>query len=431
MQTFQSKILPSSVRARRAGEVPFSAQQHTQHPPPPLLHLMSLPSRLANLSYAQLLEFAVDACESSPELKNKADALIAKVAPLPSRFVDVLLSPDLLPQLFSSLGLSEHAAAGVCTTWSHAYSRQLRRCRYVDPRIVRQLADVPTRPTGLCMLPGGVLAIASCESDSNSSVIFVAARSDSDPQALAACRASSLASRRFAWLMGLALANDGLLMCSLNDPSTALHKFAKDGSMDELATVPALADYDQGYMRCAVHQQTQRTYAIGDDDGGNQAVVVLDADLQFIATVEATGDVPEDTGDYIPIRDVAVHGDHVIVLAGNENPNGSGLRLLDLDGRFLRTIAARQFRHPYAVAASRERAFVVEEDVDGDDDDDDDEGTGKVLYIIDIQSGEIIQRAHLDLKGAVTEILVDGDEIFISEYAASKVVVLQLAGSEA
>ena len=30
--------------------------------------------RLANLSYAQLLEIAVEACESSPELKRKADA---------------------------------------------------------------------------------------------------------------------------------------------------------------------------------------------------------------------------------------------------------------------------------------------------------------------------------------------------------------------
>ena len=48
---------------------------------------MSLPSRLANLSYAQLLEFAVDACESSPELKNKADALVAE-APLASTHQD-------------------------------------------------------------------------------------------------------------------------------------------------------------------------------------------------------------------------------------------------------------------------------------------------------------------------------------------------------
>tara|TARA_B100000780_G_C20871965_1_gene346791 strand:- start:11 stop:274 length:264 start_codon:yes stop_codon:yes gene_type:complete len=50
---------------------------------------------------------------------------------------------------------------------------------------------------------------------------------------------------------------------------------------------------------------------------------------------------------------------------------------------------------------------------------------------LDIQSGEIIQRAHLDLKGAVIQILVDGDELFISEYSASKVMVFQLAGSEA
>ena len=91
-------------------------------------------SRLAQLSHAQLVELAAEACEGSPELKNKADALIAQVAALPAWCVDILMSPDLLPQLFSSLGLSEHAAAGVCTTWSHAYSRQLRRCCYITQR---------------------------------------------------------------------------------------------------------------------------------------------------------------------------------------------------------------------------------------------------------------------------------------------------------
>jgi len=90
-------------------------------------------SRLAKLSHAQLVELAAEACEGSRELKNKADALIAQVAPLPSWCVDILLSPDLLLQLFSSLGLSEHAAAGVCSTWSRAFSRQLRRLRYINP----------------------------------------------------------------------------------------------------------------------------------------------------------------------------------------------------------------------------------------------------------------------------------------------------------
>ena len=44
--------------------------------------LMSLQLRLAKLSHAQLLELAVDACKSSPELKNNA-AVVAQVAPLP------------------------------------------------------------------------------------------------------------------------------------------------------------------------------------------------------------------------------------------------------------------------------------------------------------------------------------------------------------
>ena len=53
-------------------------------------------SRLAQLSNAQLVELAAEACEGSRELKNKADALIAQVAPLPAWCVDILLSPDLL-----------------------------------------------------------------------------------------------------------------------------------------------------------------------------------------------------------------------------------------------------------------------------------------------------------------------------------------------
>ena len=399
---------------------------------------MSLPSRLDKLSRAQLLQFAVDACESSPELKNKADALIAEVAPLPSWCVDVLLSPDLLPQLFSSLGISEHAAAGACTAWYHAYSRQLRRGGFVVPRSERELADVTDITAGICMLPGGVLAIASCDAN-HRGVRFVAARNDTNPQALAACRASSLAARLFGEPSGLAHTNDGLLVCSndsRHDPAAILYKFAKDGSMDLLATVPVLADYDLGISRCAVHQQTQRTYAIGEDGGGNHALVLLDADLQVVATVE-TVVAPEDATEYyVPIHDVAVHGDQVIVLTSNDHPKGSGLRLLDLDGRFLRTIAAGQFQKPHVVTASHGKAFVVDNHDEiaraiDDDDDDDDEEPGKVLHVIDIQSGDILQSVGFVLEGAASALLVDGNNIYIASFFASEVVVLQLAGSEA
>ena len=393
-------------------------------------------SRLATLSHAQLFELAVDACESSPEIKNKPDALIAEVAPLPSWCVDILLSPDLLPRLFSSLSLSEHAAAGVCSTWSRAYSRQLRRCRYVDLRNCR-VAEEITSPNGLCMLPGGVLAI-TCGGEVHNGretvISFVAARNDFDPQALAAYQASSLAARRFEWSMGLALTNDGLLACSMRDASTALYKFALDGSMDELATVPVLANYGQGFTRCAVHQQTQRTYAIiNDEDLGRNALVILDANLQYVVTVETTDYMWSHYGHYgVPIRDVAAHGDQVIILTGNGHAKGSGLRLLDLDGRFLRTIAA-EFRSPYVVTASYGRAFVV---------DDDDyiapntiyeyaPGPGKLLHVIDIQSGNFLQSVPFRSAGDVSAIHVDGDEIYIACRGEEKVLVLQFAGSEA
>ena len=198
----------------------------------------------------------------------------------------------------------------------------------------------------ICMLPGGVLAIAACESTGGQATIkFVAARNDSDPQALAVHRASTLAGRRFGWLTGMARTNDGLLACSMRTPSAALYKFATkldSGSIVQagsiLATVPALADYGLGVKKCAVHQQTQRTYAVSvsETDEGSQALVILDANLQAIATVEATtGDFSEDFDDEEeengPICDVAVHGDQVIVLTSDRHAEGSGLRLLDLD----------------------------------------------------------------------------------------------------
>ena len=93
------------------------------------------------------------------------------------------------------------------------------------------------------------------------------------------------------------------------------------------------------------------------------------------------------------------------------------VRMLDLDGRFLRMIAERRFRRPQAVAASHGRAFVV------------DDKTAKVLHIIDIQSGVFLQTVRLEIEGPVSAIIADGDEIYIAD--KRQVVVLQLAGSEA
>ena len=234
--------------------------------------LMSLQPSPAKLSHAQLLQPVVDSCESLPELKNKSDALIAEVAPLPPSCVDVFLSPDLLPRIFSSLVLSDHAVAGVCTTWFRAFSRHVRRCQ--PPRVRQLRADANVLLPMYRMLPDGALMITSitmCESY-RCGLKFIAERIDSN---LAACNlamvpTSSLAARRFEeprpkdvvaapqdvaaptakttctgrrgctgpscihedddvhdpWLHGpLVRSHD-----DLHDPCAALHKFAKDAA---------------------------------------------------------------------------------------------------------------------------------------------------------------------------------------------------------
>ena len=289
------------------------------------------------------------------------------------------------------------------------------------------------------MLPGGVLAIASFTfnddgHDGHAVVEFVAARNDTDPQALAACRASSLAARRFdagGQLYGLALTNDGLLACyaCVVNSLPPLYKFAKDGSMDELATVPVLADYSKGFRKCAVHQQTQRSYAIGMAEGEDQALVhalvILDPNLQVIDVVEIRS--IDDRG----IIDIAVHGDEVIILT--DYVDGTGLKVLDLDGRFLRTIAfGRLVSHPWAVAVSNGKAFVIGMDEEDKDNEEPfgEPPIGMVLHVIDIQSGVVQQSAYFEYGVEPSAVLVDGDHVYVSSYGSSQVLALRLAGSE-
>ena len=59
---------------------------------------------------------------------------------------------------------------------------------------------------------------------------------------------------------------------------------------------------------------------------------------------------------------------------------------------------------------------------------DDDKGTGNALYIIDIQSGDVLQRIRASIcKMRLLQSVWTADEIFIAGWNASKVVVLRYA----
>ena len=59
------------------------------------------------------------------------------------------------------------------------------------------------------------------------------------------------------------------------------------------------------------------------------------------------------------------------------------------------------------------------------------ERPGKLLHVIDIQSGNFLQSVPFRSAGDVSAIHVDGDEIYIAGRGEEKVLVLQFAGSEA
>ena len=119
-----------------------------------------LAQRLSVLSEQTLIELVVAGCEKLPALKARADALIAEVKPLPAWCVDeVLLSPDLLPTLMSTLSIRECAAAAACSTWAMTYATHIGKFRIVLPKVQRTIPDL-TWATGMCMLPGGVLAVS-------------------------------------------------------------------------------------------------------------------------------------------------------------------------------------------------------------------------------------------------------------------------------
>ena len=114
-------------------------------------------SRLAKFSHAQLLEIAAAGCDASTQVKNRADALLAAHKPLAQWAVEgVLLSSDLVPHLLAPLQLEDGAAAAVCSRWAEGWKATSEGRR----RLTRVAFDFPqdllgTDSLDLTVVPGG------------------------------------------------------------------------------------------------------------------------------------------------------------------------------------------------------------------------------------------------------------------------------------
>ena len=294
---------------------------------------------------------------------------------------------------------------------------------------------------GLCMLSGGLLAV-SVDMDDHKGVTFVATRTGCVLPAAstrAASRASSLATKQLSWPMGMAQLTDGILVCNFSyehedEGGAGIYKFAKTGAMAQLAFAPAYGEYERGFRVAAVHQSTQCIFALAGSergDGNPEALVKMSSDLQVLDVIER---VEGDDSMNDSIQDIAVCGDEVIMLTGRSYDDGSGLRILDLDGNHQRTLCSNEFRRPWAMAAADGRIHVVDNDSEANayDDEDHDEGTvDKILHVIDIQAGSTLQKARIiDLPDEVSDMIVDNNLIYISAFHAGVVSVLRFAGCE-
>ena len=386
-----------------------------------------LASRLSALSQQALIELVVTGCKQLPALRARADALIAE-AQLPTHLVEeVLLSADLLPHIMSTLSFQERAAAATCSAWSVAYAMHIGSLFIVRPafdasnlyistpsgvilaRVGRGTAQITVRsPSGLarvnglptiqrtinttwwdlpdlqsisciCMLPGGVLAVAA-GLPPRQMIQFEAAGEHTDLHILAEYRSSALASKEFflRLRLGALAATQDALLCVY--PGLLL-KFALAGEMPEAGQL-ALAEAS-GSHDLAVHAPSQRAFVLDyyPHDSPTDSIFIINATtMQLVSTVEA------DTFQASELWSMAVDDDSLIVAHDN------GLTVLDLDGHRLRSLAyaLRPLDQP-KLAVAHGRIYIAEVDYEADP------ASGH-LVVLDSETGEMLQHVALDLN---------------------------------
>ena len=118
-------------------------------------------ARAAKLSFDVLVALVGDAAAASAEARRAFDEAAARHDPLPDGLVSgVLLLPDLLSPILSSLDATHGAAACVCKLWREKWRETEEQRRRL---IARTTIDVGMKVTNICAdAEGGNLYLYSC-----------------------------------------------------------------------------------------------------------------------------------------------------------------------------------------------------------------------------------------------------------------------------
>ena len=311
---------------------------------------MSVASRVAKLSHEALIELVVAACEESPAIKNRADALVAQVAPLPAWCVEVLLSPDLLSACFSSLKLTDSRVAATCSTWRTAWHGWLAVLRPVLPAVQRTIPYLD-RANGLCVRADGTLAVCY----QNSRVRFLTSDGEEDLSCL----------RREGEIHALEMPTKLLHF----DGSTfvaddfTIRKFGPDGT--ELASY-SHPDTDEGECMpdIVVHPPSGALFTAvtlwHEDEGGGHVVLELDA-----ATLQPRLDTNGEADYFAPdrlanskVKTVCLTlekylGKHKHSLFTRQHRDAKGKKTFDLQGSWKIGHGSTQVGHKQHVGKKR------------------------------------------------------------------------------
>ena len=101
----------------------------------------ALAARLSVVPHNQLAELTARLCHGSADALGLANAALSEHVPAWA-VEDVLLSPDLLPRIFSTLELEDGVAAAVCSTWCQTWIQTDEQRRGL------RLAELSPAPAG-------------------------------------------------------------------------------------------------------------------------------------------------------------------------------------------------------------------------------------------------------------------------------------------